>query len=79
MSWLLEAIQDGKSGRVSSKRLGLLMATAAMSASVLVLAMATLYGHDTSIALGAVCAPLAAMNGYSYVAGKLNEDKRDGA
>lgn len=79
MQWLLQAIQDSKSGRVSSKRLGLLIATFAMSVSVLILATATLYGHDTSVALGAVCAPLAAMNGYSYVAGKLNEDKRDGA
>jgi hypothetical protein len=69
VTWLLEAIKDSKTGAVSSRRLGMLIATIAMSVSVLILAIATLYGHDTSVALAAVSAPLAGLNGYSYVNG----------
>ena len=70
MIWILvEAIKDSKTGAVSSRRLGMLIATVAMAVSVLILAVATLYGHDTSVALGAVSVPLAGLNGYSYVQG----------
>jgi hypothetical protein len=69
VKWLLESIKDSKTGAVSSRRLGMLIATIAMSVSVLILAIATLYGTDTSVALGAVSVPLAGLNGYSYVNG----------
>lgn len=79
MNWLREAINDSKTGLASSKRLGLLIATIAMSVSVLILAVAALFGQDTSVALGAVCVPLAGLNGYSYVNAKVMEQKRDSA
>ena len=70
MKWAREAINNGATGLASSRRLGYLIATCAMSASVLILAIATLLGHDTSVALGAVSVPLAGMQGYTFVQGK---------
>jgi len=66
-------MQDNKRGRGSSKRVGLLIATCAMSLSLILLAIAALYGHEVSMALGSVAVPLAGLNGYSYVGGKQAE------
>lgn len=76
MIWLRESISDGGSGKGSAKRLSLLVASLAMSASTVILAVAALFGYDVSLALAAVCTPLAGMSGYGYVGGKSVEAKR---
>lgn len=73
MSWLIDAIRDGKTGSTSTKRIVMLMAGGAMSVSVVVLAFAAWFGHDVALSLGAVSAPLAGMSGYGYVNGKQAE------
>lgn len=75
INWLREAINDNESGVASAKRLGLLVATSALSLSVTILAIAACFGHDVAMALGAVAVPLAGMNGYSYVGGITAEKK----
>lgn len=74
MKWLTEICED-KDGQLSVKRVGLLIATVALSVSALILSAAFYLGHDTSSALAAVCVPLAGLNGYSYVGG-LNAEKK---
>ena len=74
---LTQAMQDGRSERGSSKRVGLLLATSSMSVSVVILSIAALNGHEVSMALGAVAVPLAGLNGYSYVGGKMAEQKKE--
>ena len=74
---LNEAMQDGRSGRGSSKRVGLLIATCAMSLSLVILSIAALSGHEVSMAMGAVAVPLAGLNGYSYVGGKMAEKPKE--
>lgn len=73
MNWLRKAINDNSTGLPSTKRIGLLCATFALSVAVLILSAAFFYGHDTSVALGAVAVPLAGLNGYSYVGGLKQE------
>lgn len=75
MNWLHEAVSD-ISGRVSSKRVGLLVATCALALAVILLAVAHILGHDAALALGAVAVPLAGLNGYSYVRG-IHADKQE--
>lgn len=67
---LSEYLQDGRTGKASSKRLCMLLACFSLSISAVVLSVATLYGHDTAGALAAVCVPLAALGGAGYVGGK---------
>ena len=74
MNWLREAVSDPATGRLSSKRVGLLLATLALSLSVVMLSIAQILGHDAALALGAVAVPLAGLNGYSYVRG-IHADK----
>lgn len=73
MNWLRESISDGKTGQASSKRVIALLAGASMSFAVMLLAIATLFGYETYLELGAVCVPLAGMAGYNYVRGKIAE------
>ena len=73
MSWIREAINEVRTGQASSKRVVVLMAGAAMSIAVIILAVAALLGHPTALELGAVCVPLAGMSGYNYVRGKIAE------
>ena len=73
MNWLRETISDSKTGTASSKRVVMLMAGAAMSIAVIILALGAWFGYEVAAALGAVCAPLAGMSGYSYVRGKAAE------
>lgn len=75
MNWLREAISDSKSGVASAKRLSMLLATFALAVSTVVLAAASLLGHDVAPALAAVTVPLAGLGGYSYVGGKYAERK----
>jgi hypothetical protein len=75
MNFLREAIND-PSGRSSSKRLGLLLATFALSLSIVMLSIAQILGYDAALALGAVAVPLAGLNGYSYVRG-IHADKQE--
>jgi hypothetical protein len=75
MNWLREAIEDSSTGLASSKRVGLLLATFALSLSVVILAVAALFKVDTAAALAAVAIPLAGLNGYSYV-GALNAENK---
>lgn len=75
MSWLREAISDSSTNRVSSKRVAMLMATAALATSVVTLSAAALFGYDVALALGAVSVPLAGLGGYSYVNGKALDRK----
>ena len=73
MAWLREAINDSRTQKASSKRVVMLLAGAAMSLAVVILAYAALFGYEVAAALGAVCVPLAGMSGYSYVRGKVAE------
>lgn len=75
MNWLRESIND-PTGQSSSKRVGLLAATFALSLSVVLLSIAQILGHDAALALGAVAVPLAGLNGYSYVRG-IHADKQE--
>jgi hypothetical protein len=75
VKWAREAINNGATGLASSRRLGFLIATSALAASVLILSISFLFGHDTSVALAAVSAPLAGMNGYAFVKGKPVDGK----
>ena len=73
MNWLRESISDGKNGTASSKRVIALLAGASLSFAVVLLAIATLFGYETYLELGAVSVPLAGLAGYNYVRGKLAE------
>lgn len=73
MTWLREAINDGKTGQASSKRVVMLAGAGSMSIAVLVLSAASLFGFDVAAALWAVTVPLAGLGGYSYVNGKIAE------
>ena len=73
MNWLRESISDGKTGTASSKRVIALLAGSSMSFAVVLLAVATLFGYETYLELGAVSVPLAGLAGYNYVRGKLAE------
>lgn len=73
MNWLREAISDGRTGKASSKRIAMLAGAMSMSAAVVILAIAAVFGHEVAAALGAVCVPLAGLGGYSYVQGKAIE------
>ena len=73
MGWLREAINDSATGKASSKRIAMLAGAASMSAAVLVLSAASLFGYDVAAALWAVTVPLAGLGGYSYVNGKIAE------
>ena len=77
MNWLREAISDGRTDRASAKRIAMLLATLAMSISLVILAAAGYIGNEVAMAMGAVAVPLAGMGGYSYVNGKTAEAKRD--
>ena len=74
-----QALEDGRTGRGSSKRLVSLIATVAMSLAVVILAVAACYGNDVSVAITGVSAALSGLAGYSYVNGKAAEGKRDAA
>ena len=76
MNWLRETISDNATGLASSKRVVMLMAGAAMSLAVVVLAVGSWFGYDVAAALGSVCVPLAGMSGYSYVRGKAVENSK---
>lgn len=76
MNWLREAINDPHTHAASSKRIGLLVATVALSTAVVVLSVAALLGYSVAGELGAVALPLAGLNGYSYVNGIVAEKKQ---
>lgn len=79
MTWLREAINDGKTGQASSKRVVMLLAGVAMSIAVIVLSVAAVFGHPVAGELGAVSVPLAGMAGYSYVGGRQAEVRNEHA
>ena len=73
MSFLREAVSDSSTGKVSVKRLCMLIACVCMSFSAILLACGVFVPVDTAAALGAVCVPLAGMCGYGYTNAKKNE------
>ena len=75
MNWLRESINDGKTGTASSKRIAMLSGAISMSIAVIVLSVAAWFGYDVAAALWAVTVPLAGLGGYSYVNGKVAENK----
>ena len=75
MNWLREAINDSATGKASSKRIAMLAGAVSMSLAVVVLSAASLFGYDVAAALWAVTVPLAGLGGYSYVNGKVAENK----
>ena len=79
MNWLREAVVDGSTRVVSSKRVAMLMATSALSVSVVMLSLAAIYGREVAAALGAVSFPLAGLGGYSYVNGKATDRAQEKA
>ncbi len=68
-----EFFEDNATGRLSSKRLVLIMAGSALSISTVMLAVAAMLGHGEEGALWAVTTPLAALAGGGYVGGKAAE------
>jgi hypothetical protein len=71
MNWLDGAIRDNRTGGYSSSRIGALVATFAMSLSILILSIATIViDKDMAMALGALAVPLAGLNGFNYGANK---------
>ena len=72
MTWLKSTLSD-HAGDWSSKRHSLLMASFSLSLSVILLSVAFFFGHDTSVALGAVSVPLAGLGGWSYTKGLPHE------
>lgn len=80
MSLLREMLTDGWSGRGSSKRAALLIATLALSAALILLALAAYVGRVVDVAIGSVAAALAGLGGAAYVGGKSAEHRvADGA
>jgi len=80
MSLLREMLTDGWSGRGSSKRAALLIATLALSAALILLALAAYVGRIVDVAIGSVAAALAGLGGAAYVGGKSAEHRAaDGA
>lgn len=75
MNWIREAINDSATGKASSKRIAMLAGAVSMSLAVVVLSAASLFGYDVAAALWAVTVPLAGLGGYSYVNGKIAENK----
>jgi len=73
MNWLRETLSDSSTGRLSSKRVAMMMATSSLSISTIILAVAALMGRQVDVALGAVSVPLAGLGGYSYVNGKATD------
>jgi len=73
MSFLREAVSDSTTGKVSVKRLCMLIACVCMSICAILLACGVFVPVDTAAALGAVCVPLAGMCGYGYTNAKKNE------
>ncbi|MCG2585524.1 hypothetical protein [Massilia sp. TS11] len=77
MNWLRESISDGRTGRASSKRVAMLLATLALALAVVILAAAAVFGRDVAAAIAAVAVPLAGIGGGAYVGGKSAERRRD--
>lgn len=77
MTWLREAVSDGRSGRVSTKRIVMLVAGLSMSIGTLALVTAVFAGHDVSGPLVAFGTSLSALAGAGYVGGKAFESKRE--
>lgn len=73
---LTQAMQDGRSGRGSSKRVNAVIATIAMSLAVVILAVGACLGKDVSVALIGVSTTLAGLAGANYIGGKHIEGKR---
>jgi len=73
MNILREAITDSSTGKISVKRLCMLIACTAMALCAVVLAVGVPVSEGTAAALGAVCVPLAGMCGYGYTNAKKNE------
>ena len=73
MNWLREAINDSQTNKASSKRVAIIAGAFAMSAAVIILAVAALFGYEVALALGAVCVPLAGLGGFTYTQGKATE------
>ena len=70
--WMNALLSDA--GEVSAKRVAMLMATTALSLSVIIISVAGLVvGIDMSGPLTAVAWPLAALGGAAYVGGKRVE------
>ena len=70
---ITEAIQDGKMGLGSSKRLNSVMATLAMSIAIVILAIAGMNGHDVALAISGVAVALSGLCGANYVGGLKHE------
>ena len=78
MNCLREAVNDGRTGKASSKRIIALMGATALSFATVILAVAAMFGgKDVADALWAVSTPLALLGGVNYVGGKLAEAQRD--
>lgn len=73
VTWLREAVSDGRSGRVSTKRIVMLSAGISLSVGTLALVAAVFADHDVSGPLVAFGTSLSALAGAGYVGGKAME------
>lgn len=72
---LREILSDNRSGRGSSKRAVALIATVAMSITLIILAVAAYMGRAVDVAIGSVSMALAGLGSANYVGGKWAENK----
>lgn len=72
MKWISEATSDDESGRTSSTRIAVLIATITLSISTLVLTFGVFWNPDLVPALSVVGGGLAGTSGASYVANRFS-------
>lgn len=79
MSWLREAINDGRTGLASTKRVVMLVSGLTMSACTLLLTIAAFFDVAVVPALSVFGGALSGLAGAGYVGGKFAEARRDSA
>jgi len=71
--WLAGFVEDGMTGKPSSKRWALLLAVMSMCIATLILAAAAYMGRAVGVEITATTTTLATLVGYCYVQGKKVE------
>ncbi len=72
-TWIAKFAQDSTTGYPSMKRLSLIVGVIALSAALVILAVAAYAGHSVGVEITAVSGTLGTVIGYAYVQGKKVE------
>lgn len=75
--WIAKFAQDSTTSYPSMKRLSLIIGVAALSAALVILALAAYFGHSVGVEITAVSGTLGTVIGYAYVQGKKVEGQTD--